>query len=71
MAQGLPDWWAVGPVRENSFNLALAQSAQSQSGKLPCYAESDHPVPAPGQPGGAAALMAVAHPQGQGLESLH
>eukprot|EP00969_Alexandrium_andersonii_P174536 7717394-Alexandrium_andersonii.AAC.1 len=70
MAQGQPDGWSIGPVGQDGFDQPLVQGAQSQGMELPCDAESHHSAPAPGEPGCATVLVAVAGPQGQNLERL-
>eukprot|EP00969_Alexandrium_andersonii_P052514 2306048-Alexandrium_andersonii.AAC.1 len=70
MVQGQPDWGPIGPVREDSFHLSLAQGAQSQCVELPGNAEGHNCVPPAGQPGVAAVLVAAAGSQGQCLQTL-
>eukprot|EP00969_Alexandrium_andersonii_P072783 3211556-Alexandrium_andersonii.AAC.1 len=71
MAQGRPDGWSVSPVRQQRFDLTLVQGAEGQGMKSPCDAKGDDCVPAPGQPGRAAVLVAVAGPKGESPQSLH
>eukprot|EP00969_Alexandrium_andersonii_P135812 6008510-Alexandrium_andersonii.AAC.1 len=65
MVQGQPDGWSISPVRQDGFNLPLVQGAQSQGMELPCDPERRDRMPAPGEPGRAAVLTAIAGPQGQ------
>eukprot|EP00969_Alexandrium_andersonii_P045866 2012605-Alexandrium_andersonii.AAC.1 len=71
MAQGQPDGWPVGPVRQHCFDLPLVQGAESQGMELPCDSEGHNRMPAPGEPGCAAILVAIVGPESKGPQSLH
>eukprot|EP00969_Alexandrium_andersonii_P186209 8226614-Alexandrium_andersonii.AAC.1 len=60
-----------GPSQGEQFPPDAGPRCPDSCVELPGNAESDHPVPAPGQPGGAATLVAAVRPPGQSLEPLH